>query len=133
MAQNTTFQKRSQDQAFMKSVIPVAAVTNTRLAYKITGMSGRNLAADVCGDNDLIAGFPAQKSTAAQAGAVAEAVRLDRRGTFEAIAQGTIHVNNPLTAGTAGALRVAVVTTDLFQYAAETEALDGEVVQVRDL
>jgi hypothetical protein len=127
MAQNTTFRKASQDQAFMKSVMTVAAVTNPRLAYKISGMSGRNLAADICGDNDLIAGFPAQKCI------IGEACRLDRRGTFEAVAQGTIHINQPLTAGTLGTLRVAVVTTDLFQYAAETEALDGEVVQVRDL
>jgi hypothetical protein len=133
MAQNITFRKASQDQAFMKSVITVAAVTNVRLAYGLTGMSGRNLLADVCGDNGVIAGFPAQKSTAAQAGAVAEAVRLDRRGSFEAIASGTIHVNNPITAGAAGTVRVAVVTTDLFQYVAETEALDGEVVQIRDL
>src|ERR1035437_529446 len=127
MAQNITFRKASQDQAFMKSVMTVAPVTNTRLAYTITGMSGRNLAADVCGDNGVIAGFPALKCI------VGEATRLDRRGSFEAIASGTIHVNNPITAGAAGTVRVAVVTTDLFQYVAETEALDGEVVQIRDL
>jgi hypothetical protein len=125
MAQNTTFRKTSNDPAFMKSVMTVAAVTNPRLAYKISGMSGRNLAADVCGDNDVIAGFPASKC------AIGEAVRLDRAGTFEYVASGTVHLNNPLTAAAGGKLRVAVVTTDLFQAYAETEALDGEVGQCR--
>lgn len=125
MAQNITFRKVSNDPAFMKSVMTVAAVTNTHLAYKLSGMSGRNLAADVCGDNDVIAGFPASKCV------VGESVRLDRGGSFEAVASGTIHLNNPITAAAAGAVRVAVVSTDLFQAYAETEALDGEIVQIR--
>jgi hypothetical protein len=126
MAQNTTFRKVSTDTAFAVSVLTVAPVTNTRLAYKLTAPSGRNLAADVCGDNDLIAGFPFQKCK------VGEAVMLQHAGHFEAVASGTIHLNNPLTAGANGTLRVAVVTTDLFQYFAESEALDGETVQVRN-
>lgn len=125
MAQNTTFRKASGDTAFGLSVLTVAAVANTRLAYKLSATSGRQLAADVCGDNDVIAGFPYQKCK------VGEAVLLQRGGHFEAIASGTIHLNNPITAGAAGTVRVAVVTTDFFQGFAETEALDGEVVQVR--
>ena len=128
MSQNATFRKASGDTAFGLSVLTVAAVTNTHLAYKLSALpsaSARTLAADVCGDNDVIAGFPYQKCK------VGEAVLLQRGGHFEAIASGTIHLNNPLTAGPAGTVRVAVVTTDLFQAFAESEALDGEIVQVR--
>jgi hypothetical protein len=130
MAQNTTFRKVSTDTAFGVSVLTVAPVTNTRLAYTLVAPSGRNLQADVCGDNGVIAGFPYQKSGRAGV-ANGEAVLLQRAGHFEAVASGTIHINNPITAGAAGTVRVAVVTTDLFQFVAETEALDGEVVQIR--
>lgn len=130
MAQNITFRKVCTDMGHGLSVLTVAPVTNTHLAYKLVAPLGRNLQADVCGDNDVIAGFPAQKSGRAGA-ANGEAVLLQRAGHFEAVAQGTIHLNNPLTPGTLGTMRVAVVTTDLFQAFAESEALDGEIVQIR--
>jgi hypothetical protein len=130
MAQNTTFRKVCTDMGHGLSVLTVAPVTNTRLAYKLVAPLGRNSQADVCGDNDVIEGFPDQKSGRAGA-ANGEAVLLQHEGYFEAVASGTIHINNPLTAGAAGTLRVAVVTTDFFQYKAVTEALDGEIFTVQ--
>lgn len=124
MAQNKTFRKAAEYGCGI-SVMTVAAVTNPHLGYKFAAPIGRDLGADICGDNDVLAGFPYQKC------AVGEAVMLQKDGYFEAIAQGTCHINNPFTMGTLGTVRVAVVTTDLFQGIFVTEALDGEVVTVR--
>src|ERR1035437_4477325 len=101
MAQNTTFRKVCTDMGHGLSVLTVAPVTNAHLAYKLVAPLGRNLQADVCGDNDVIAGFPYQKSGRACV-VNGEAVLLQDEGCFEAVVSGTVHLNNPLTAGAAG-------------------------------
>ena len=129
-ATGTPFRKVSDDTAFSISVKPVAAITNTKLPYKITGQIGRDLVADVCGDNDLIAGFPASALTAAQI-AAGEAVRLDRAGYFDTVMIGGAGaVGQPITAAVGG-VRVAVVTTDLFQGFIVTAAAQNARVTVR--
>jgi len=121
MANTSPFAKDVHNDPWYLGVKCASAITNTRLAYKLSTTDHETIV--LCGDNEAIGGFPDRQLTAAEA-ALDEVVNLRMAGHFEAISDGSgvIAINDPITSGASGKLRKAVIGVDLIQAYAESPA-----------
>lgn len=123
MSNTQAFEKGSGFEAFNLSVICASAITNTRLAYRLSATDHETVV--LCGDNELIGGFPDRKA------AIGEAFTLRMVGHLIGVAAEEIEIGDPLTSAANGKLRVAVFGTDHIQGWAESNAAANEPVTVR--
>lgn len=109
MANTGTFEKGPQSDPWMLSVKCATAITDTRLAYKLSATDHET--AELCGDNEAIAGFPDRKA------AIGETFNLRMAGHIIGLTSGAgvLAINDPITSGASGTLRKAVIGTDLVQ------------------
>jgi len=121
---NASFFKRFSE-AGLSVMVTAGAVADTRRAYKVTGLTSRVPQAAICGDNDLIFGFPNMRS------ASGEGVKLECDGIFEVVASGAYTAGTAFTAAAAGAVRTSVFNTDYDQGIFLTSGADGTVATVR--
>ena len=109
------------------SVQCASLVTDTRLAYRLS--DNDNELAVLCGDNDRIVGFPDRITTATDQWFNLRKIQV---GSVKAVAEEAIATNNqPVTAGSTGKIRAAVIGTDLVQfYNNSTTAADGDQIEL---
>lgn len=108
MANTSNFEKRSGD----LSVKCASAITDTRLAYKIS--STDNETVELCTDNAAIAGLPDRKA------AIGETFLARWSDDWKILVglsdgNGVLANGDPITSGATGYLRKAVIGTDLVQ------------------
>lgn len=123
MSNTLAFEKGTGFEAYNLGVICASAITNTKLAYRLSATDHETVV--LCGDNELIGGFPDRKA------AIGEAFTLRMVGHLVGVASEEIAINEPITSAANGKLRVAVFGTDHIQGWAESNAAADEPVTIR--